>query len=402
MTSPARSVLFMTAILGILSMLGPVGVDMFVAFIPKIADGLQSDPNTVAQSVPAFMLGSAAGLLFHGALSDRFGRKPIIMAILGLYTISAFAAANAGSVEALILWRFVQGIATSGGRVLANSVARDLYEREQLARAMSGIMGVSAIGAIIFPTVGGHLAQLVPWPVSFMVMAGFGLMVVLIFVFGFRETIAQRDAHALDPASLWANTVEICRNRTFILQTAMTSLSLSGFVAYLSTSPTILIGSFGVGEGNFGLLFSVISASFATATFICGRVVTRFGLPPLIGLGSVLSLIGGAMMAGFALNDVDTVAAVVGSMAVYIVGMALILPQAQAAGLQPFPATAGLASSIMGFVNAVFASAVSVTLNTFPNTDAVPVGVALAAAGTLCSVVFFLGIVPNLRRRSRT
>ena len=204
------------------------------------------------------------------------------------------------------------------------------------------------------------------------------------------------------PASLWTNTVKICRNRTFILQTAMTSLSLSGFVAYLSTSPTILIGSFGVSEGNFGLLFSVISASFATATFICGRVVTRFGLSPLIGLGAVLCLIGGAMMAGLALNEVDTVPAVVGSMAVYIVGMALILPQAQAAGLQPFPATAGLASSIMGFANAVFASAVSITLNTFPNTDAVPVGVALAASGTLCSAVFFLGIVPNLRKRSRT
>ncbi len=402
MASPARSVLFMTALLGILSMLGPVGVDMFVAFIPKIADGLQSDPNTVAQSVPAFMLGSAVGLLFHGALSDRFGRKPIIIGILGLFVISAFAAASANSVEVLILWRFIQGIATSGGRVLATSVARDLYEREQLARTMSGIMGVSAIGAIIFPTVGGQLAQFAPWPVSFMVMAGFGLMVILIFVLGFRETIATRDAHALNPASLWTNTVQICRNRIFIFQTAITSLSLAGFVAYLSTSPTILIGSFGVSEGNFGLLFSVISASFATATFICGRVVTRMGLSPLIGLGAVVNLIGGAMMVGFSLNEVDTVPAVVGSMAVYVVGMALILPQAQAAGLQPFPATAGLASSIMGFANAVFASAVSITLNTFPNTDAVPVGVTLAATGTLCCVVFFLGIVPHLRKQSRT
>ena len=388
----------MTAILGILSMLGPVGVDMFVAFIPKIAGGLQSDPNTVAQSVPAFMLGSAVGLLFHGALSDRFGRKPIIIGILGLYTVSAVAAAYANSVEVVILWRFIQGIATSGGRVLANSIARDLYEREQLARTMSGIMGVSAIGAIIFPTVGGQLAQFAPWPVSFLVMAGFGLVVILIFVLGFRETIAQRDAHALDPASLWTNTVKICRNRTFIFQTAITSLSLAGFVAYLSTSPTILIRSFGVSEGNYGLLFSVISASFAAATFICGRVVTRFGLSPLIGLGAVVCLIGGAMMAGFALNGIDTVPAVVGSMAVYIVGMALILPQAQAAGLTPFPAAAGLASSIMGFANAVFASAVSITLNTFPNTDAVPVGVALAAAGALCSVVFFLGIFPNSRK----
>ena len=402
MASPARSVLFMTALLGILSMLGPVGVDMFVAFIPKIADGLQSDPNTVAQSVPAFMLGSAAGLLFHGALSDRFGRKPIIIGILGLFVISAFAAASANSVEVLILWRFIQGIATSGGRVLATSVARDLYEREQLARTMSGIMGVSAIGAIIFPTVGGQLAQFVPWPVSFMVMAGFGLMVILIFVLGFRETIATRDAHALNPASLWTNTVQICRNRIFIFQTAITSLSLAGFVAYLSTSPTILIGSFGVSEGNFGLLFSVISASFATATFICGRVVTRMGLSPLIGLGAVVNLIGGAMMVGFSLNEVDTVPAVVGSMAVYVVGMALILPQAQAAGLQPFPSTAGLASSIMGFANAVFASAVSITLNTFPNTNAVPLGVTLAATGTLCCVVFFLGIVPHLRKQTRT
>ena len=134
-------------LLGVLAMLGPVAHDIFVPAMPIIADGLNSNTSQVSVSISAIFLGSAIGTLFHGPLSDRFGRKIIILWVLGIYIVAAIAAALSLNVEMLIISRFFQGFAVAGGKVLSAAVARDLFEKENLGRVMSNIMFMAAISA---------------------------------------------------------------------------------------------------------------------------------------------------------------------------------------------------------------------------------------------------------------
>ena len=141
----SRKIFVTIILLGVLAMLGPVGHDIFIPSIPNIAEGLNTTTNQVSISISAIFLGNAIGTLFHGPLADRFGRKIIILWVLGIYAITALVGALSPNVETLIMFRFFQGLALSGGRVLSATVARDLFEKEKLGKVMSDIMFITAI-----------------------------------------------------------------------------------------------------------------------------------------------------------------------------------------------------------------------------------------------------------------
>ena len=140
-------------------MLGPVGHDIFIPAIPIIAEGLSTTTNQVSVSISAIFLGNAIGTLIHGPVADRFGRKIIILWVLGIYALAAIAGAFSPNVETLIVLRFVQGLALAGGRVLSAAVARDLFENEKLGKVMSDIMFITAIAAVVAPLIGGYSAK---------------------------------------------------------------------------------------------------------------------------------------------------------------------------------------------------------------------------------------------------
>ena len=168
---PQPRLLFLTIILGLLATLGPIGQDMYIPSIPKIAADLGTTNNLVVFSVSSVLFGNAIGQMVHGPLADKFGRKPVIMGVLILFIASSGAALWATSIEVLVVLRFFQGLAQSGGRILANAIARDYFEKERLGKLMSAIMFVTAIGTVVAPISGGFIAAPLPWQVSRGVMA---------------------------------------------------------------------------------------------------------------------------------------------------------------------------------------------------------------------------------------
>ena len=178
----SRKIFVTIILLGVLAMLGPVGHDIFIPSIPNIAEGLNTTTNQVSISISAIFLGNAIGTLFHGPLADRFGRKIIILWVLGIYAITALVGALSPNVETLIMFRFFQGLALSGGRVLSATVARDLFEKEKLGKVMSDIMFITAISAVIAPLIGGYTAKYLPWQSSLLFMAIFAGLVFLLFL----------------------------------------------------------------------------------------------------------------------------------------------------------------------------------------------------------------------------
>jgi len=380
-------------------MLGPLGIDMFLAGVPNIAEGLGTTPNRVIASISMVMLGNAFGQLVLGPLSDRFGRKPIILLTLFMFAGSALASGLSPSIEYLIFWRFVQGLAISTGRILAAAVARDLFERERLGKMMSDILFVTAIAAILFPIIGGQIAQHLPWQWLFWAMVGFSTLVFLLFTFFYQETIVQRNPKAIRPSYLLINWLATIRHPVFVRYVLCSSCSMAGFGAFLGTSPTVLRGAFGVSAITYGFLFSIIAAFFLVATFIGGRFILVIGQQRLIAIGVLIQLVSGLVLAALAIVDIREPLAVIMPSAFYVLGLGLVFPQTNSLALQPFPQAAGTAASLMGFITNLVSAGVVVLLAAMTHTTAINLAVAIMISGMLACLTYFVIIRPAEKTR---
>ena len=389
---PQPRLLFLTIILGLLATLGPIGQDMYIPSIPKIAADLGTTTNLVIFSVSAVLFGNAIGQMVHGPLADRFGRKPVIMGVLILFIASSGAALWATSIEVLVVLRFFQGLAQSGGRILANAIARDYFEKERLGKLMSDIMFVTAIGTVVAPISGGFIAQHLPWQVSMGVMASFGIIVLGLFLFGYRESNGAPDRTSLNPAILAATIKKVLANRTFLMNTLCSTLMLSGFIIFLSLSASVLIEGFGVRGDIYGFLFAAVSLSFLAGTFISGKLVARLKLDQMVGLGIAIGSAGGLTMAGLAIFGVNVPAAVIIPMAIFVFGLALVIPHATAAALTPLSNMAGTASSVSGFLQSMTSAGISFALTLFTHEDAVIMGIAISAVALFALLIYVAGV----------
>ncbi|MAI11399.1 MAG: hypothetical protein CBD27_04145 [Rhodospirillaceae bacterium TMED167] len=389
---PQPRLLFLTIILGLLATLGPIGQDMFIPSIPKIAADLGTTTNIVIFSVSSVLFGNAIGQIFHGPLADRFGRKPVIIGVLILFTASSGAALWATTIELLIVLRFFQGLALSGGRILAAAIARDYFEKERLGKLMSDIMFVTAIGTVIAPMSGGLIAQHLPWQISMGVMASFGIIVLGLFLFGYQESGGAPDRTSLNPAILAATMKKVLTNRTFLMNTLCSTFMLSGFIIFLSLSASVLIEGFGMRGDFYGFLFAGVSSSFLAGTFVSGRLVAHLKLHQMVGLGIVIGSAGGLTMAGLALAGMKLPAAVIIPMAIFVFGLALVIPHATAAALTPLSDSAGTASSVSGFLQSMTSAGISFALTLFTHDDAVIMGIAISVVALIALLIYVAGV----------
>ena len=389
---PQPRLLFLTIILGLLATLGPIGQDMYIPSIPKIAADLGTTANLVIFSVSSVLFGNAIGQMVHGPLADRFGRKPVIMGVLILFIASSGADLWATSIEVLVVLRFFQGLAQSGGRILANAIARDYFEKERLGKLMSDIMFVTAIGTVVAPISGGFIAQHLPWQVSMGVMASFGIIVLGLFLFGYRESNGAPDRTSLNPAILAATIKKVLANRIFLMNTLCSTFMLSGFIIFLSLSASVLIEGFGVRGDIYGFLFAAVSLSFLAGTFISGRLVARLKLDQMVGLGIAIGSAGGLTMAGLAIFGVNFPAAVIIPMAIFVFGLALVIPHAAAAALTPLSNTAGTASSVSGFLQSMTSAGISFALTLFTHVNAVIMGIAISVVALFALLIYVAGV----------
>ena len=399
MTEFSSRQLFITVILlGILSMLGPVGHDIFIPSIPNIANGLNTTTNLVSVSISAIFLGNAIGTLFHGPLSDRFGRKPVILWILGIYAISATSAALSPNVETLIFFRFFQGVALSGGRVLSAAVARDLFDKERLGKVMSDIMSVAAIAAVIAPIVGGFTAKYLPWQSSLVFMAIFGGLVFILFAFMFKEQNTTGQENTLRLTVLFKNIATITTNYTFQMYSLCGGFMLAGLILFLSVSANIIIESYGVSAESYGFMFATISLCYLIGTFIGSKMVTRLGLNRIVAWGVILGLIGGTTMLAMALMAIRTPTAIIFPMGIFIFGLAFVNPSTVAGALQPFPGIAGTASSLTSFVRGIMGAAVSFSASLFRHDDAFAMATTIFLLACMAAIFYRFGIQNEFKR----
>lgn len=378
--TPGTASPFLTVLLGVLIGLTALGMDMFLPAVPAIAQAFGAEPGSAQLAVTTYLLGLAAGQFAWGPLSDRFGRKPVLIAGLALFLASSAACSIAWSLQTVALLRFAQGVGMSSGPVIARSVVRDLYAREQAAQLLARMTVVFGFFPVFGPLVGAQMLTFAGWQGVFWIYSAFALALLVTVTLGFEET-APSDRPAISSARIAAGYATLLGDRRFVAPVATMLCAQMGIIAFVATSSLVLVQALRLTPTAFSLLFAAVMIGQMAGGILGSRMVARLGIERMVRLGAALAFIAGAVLALLAYAGVEHWSAIVLPMLGYILGCAFLLPPATAAALTPFPRMAGAASSLMGTLPFALGALVSAALGAAFDGSARPLALAVALAG---------------------
>jgi DHA1 family bicyclomycin/chloramphenicol resistance-like MFS transporter len=348
---PNLIVLLLALLLG----LQPITTDLYLPALPALTQSFGAPMSQAQLTLTALLLAFGASQLVWGPLSDRFGRRPILLIGLAAYVAASVGSALAPSMGWLIVWRTFQGAAMGAGVMCARAIVRDLYEPVQGARVMSkGLSGLGVIACLSAPT-GGLLSDWLSWRYALLVLAIFGAVTLTLIALRFEETVPKKLAAAPATPHLLARWRSILSHPTFWAFSALSAASYGGLFTFLAASSFVFTGVLGLSKTQYGLVMFVNSLAYIGGTFVCRNWLLRFGVRRTVALAGILSLSGGTLMALLTLSGLVSVWAIMPAQLLFMVGHGIHQPCGQSGAVGPFAQSAGAASALNGFLMMVCA-----------------------------------------------
>ena len=371
----------LTALLAGLSAVGPLTTDMYLPSLPDIARLLGASSAQVQLTISAYLIGFAVGQIIYGPVSDRHGRKPVLIGAIALYCAASLACALSTSIEMLIVARAFQALGGSGGIVLTRAIVRDIYSGAHAGRELSVIGSVMALAPVLAPILGGLIQTAFGWRVTFLALVGAGFAGAAVVWALLPETLNTRAAEPVSLPSMLRSYRIVGRNRAYLAYLSITAASYAGLFAWISGSAFVLQDLYGLAPFDFGVAFALGSVGYMTGSAIAARLVIRLGLDGVLGLGGCACAAGGlAMVAAVAFGLMSSMSLVL-PMAVYLAGLGMVLPQGIAGAMTPFPERAGAASSLFGFLQQTAAAVCGAAVGWFLGQSAWPLALGVATMG---------------------
>jgi MFS transporter, DHA1 family, multidrug resistance protein len=378
----------LTAMLAALTAIGPLSTDMYLPSLPDIARQLDASTAQVQLTISAYLIGFAIGQIVYGPVSDRHGRKPVLLAAVALYCVASLACALSTSIEMLIVARFVQALGGSGGIVLARAIVRDLYSGVRAGRELSVMGAVMALAPVLAPIAGGVLQTGFGWRSIFFALVCGGLIGAAIVWPLLPETLAARAAEPVSPSSMLKSYRVVARNPAYLAYLGLASTSFGGLFAWISGASFVLQNLYGLSPFQFGVAFAVGSVGYMSGTALAARLVMRLGIDRTLGVGAAAMAAGGLGMVAAVALGLASAASLVLPMAVYLAGMGMVLPQAIAGAMTPFPERAGAASALLGFIQQSAAALCGALVGWLLGQNAWPLAAAVAAMGCITLILW--------------
>lgn len=352
--TPGLIVLVLSLLLGI----QPVTTDLYLPALPALTEGFGAPVTQAQLTLTTLLLAFGVSQLLWGPLSDRFGRRPILLWGLSAYTLASIGCALAPTMALLVIWRTVQGAAMGAAVMCARAIVRDLYNPVAGARAMSkGLSGLGVIACLCAP-LGGLLSDALGWRYAVLAPALFGAAALALVAFGFKETVQHRNPLALQPAALLSTWWGIVRNPTFLAWSALSSASYAGLFTFLASSSFVFIKVLGLTRTQYGLVMFSMSFVYILGTFMCRRLLPRLGVRRSVAVAGALTLSGGTLLGSLALAGLHNSWAIMLPFYLFMLGHGVHQPCGQSGAVGPFPQAAGAASALNGFLMMVVAFAV--------------------------------------------
>ncbi len=333
-----------------------ITTDLYLPAIPLLSGELQASPAQAQLTLTGLLLAFGLSQLVWGPLSDRFGRKPILLWGMGAYVLASIACAFAPNMAWLVAGRALQGVAMGAGVMAARAVVRDLYAPAQGATVMSqALTGLGIIACACAP-IGGILTDALGWRVALLMLAVFGAITFGLLLWRFEETLARPNPNALHLRSLLQANWFILRHPTFRAWNALSTGSYMGLFTFLACSAFVFTRSMDYSKTAYGFFMLSMSLSYIVGTFWCRWMLRRTSVHRAVAMAGVLTLSGGISMAALAYagqgqgQDWYGAACVMGPVYLFMLGHGVHQSCGQSGAVGPFPQRAGTASALNGFL----------------------------------------------------
>lgn len=388
----------LTALLAGLTAVGPLTTDMYLPSLPNIARQLNASTVQAQLTLSIYLVGFAVGQIFYGPLSDRHGRRRVLIGALSLYCAATVACALSTSIEMLIVSRAVQALGGSGSIVVARAIVRDLYSGQRAGRELSLIASVMALAPAVAPIIGGALQVSFGWRAAFVSLLGLGLAGMLTVWLLLPETLRTRTAEPISIGSFIGSYRVVGRSPVFWSFLGISIAAYAGLFAWISGASFVLQNLYGLSPFDFGVAFATGAVGYMCGSALSARLSTRIGLNGTIGVGGCFCTAGGfGMIASVGLGFTSGFSLVL-PMAIFLAGLGMVLPHCIAGALTPFPERAGAASSLFGFLQQCAAAVCGAYVGWMLRANAWPLAITIAALGCLTLVNWAL--TRNIRRRA--
>jgi len=368
----------LSLILGGLTALGPLSIDMYLPALPGLAKGLNTSASSAQLSLTFFLLGLAIGQLFAGPLSDIRGRRKPLLVGLTIYIVSSLLCALSPSIWLLIVLRFLQGLAGAAGVVISRAIVRDLYSGSELTKFISHLMLVNGAAPVLAPIAGGQLLRVTSWHGVFIVLAVIGIILLLTVFFGVSETLP---AQSRSEAGI-NNTLSILRNlindRIFMGYALSQGLVSAAMFAYISGSPFVLQEIFSISPQIFSLLFAINSFGIIIASQVTGRLAGRINETKLFVTGIGISFIGSSMLLTAIIMEAGLFLILL-PLFFAVSSVGIVMTTGFSLAMQNQGQTAGSASAVLGVLSFIFGAFAAPLVGLGDSQTALPLGVVIAA-----------------------
>jgi drug resistance transporter, Bcr/CflA subfamily len=387
-TAVPRSRTEIIVILGVLTALAPLSIDMYLPSLPELARVFAADPAQVQRTLATFFLGFALGQAFYGPVADRWGRKPPLYLSLLLFALASAGCALAPSVSALMGWRFLQALGACAGGVVARAMVRDLFDPKESIRIFASLMLVMGVAPMLAPILGGALLLAFGWSSVFWFLALVGLVCLALVHLRLPESRVPHTAVARGLGGVLLAYGRLLRDRHFMCYTLAGGFGTAALFTYIAGSPFVLIELHGVPPEHFGWYFGVNALGLVGAAQINGRLLHGRDSTKVIMVAQMVQAAAGAVLLLNAATGFGGLAGIVAPLFLFVSCLGFTSPSSTALAMAPQGANAGTASAMLGTLQFSMAALSSSLLGALQNGTAIPMAVvmlggALAAMASL-------------------
>lgn len=382
--------LVLIVILGMLTASGPLSVDMYLAGLPAIETELLATSSQVQLTLGIFLIGLGVGQLLYGPLSDRFGRKPLLVFGIVLYIFSSLLCAIATNIQELLIYRMLQALGASTGFVLSRAIVRDLFSGNEISRILSFISLITLTAPLVAPVLGGYMLVWLGWRSVFYTLSGFGVLCLLVTLFGFEESHLPEKRQPMKILGVLHSYIQVLSHPQAVAQILCSAFAVGVMFAFLTGAPYVFIDFFGIAPQNFGYVISISGTGLILGALANGRLVLHVGIFRMLSWGLWLRVLGSVSLFFVIYFGIGGAVAVISCFFICAIPGNIIMSNTAASVLQYFPQISGAASAVIGATSIIIGSLAGVQVAILHDGTVMPMASTILTFSILSLLMYWL------------